>query len=93
MKKITLFLALLIGLPLATYGCESSERMKKDLSSEFGGGLERTIKVININGDVVKEYHGKFDVSADDHRIKFIKDGKVILIYRSTTDIILIEEN
>lgn len=81
----------LCALVFTAAGCESLERAKKDFQSEHGG-LERTVKIVNINGDVVKEYTGKFDVTADENRIKFIKDGKSYLIYTSKTDTVLIEE-
>ncbi|MDG0860382.1 DUF5052 domain-containing protein [Staphylococcus equorum] len=75
-----------------TAGCESFERAKKDFKSEHSGGLERTVQIINNQGDVVKEYNGKFDVTADENRIKFIKDNKSYLIYTAKTDTVIVEE-
>ena len=93
MKKKIIISLLLSSVMLFTAGCSSSiERLKKDIQSE-NGGLERTVKIVNIEGKVIKEYKGKFDVSANNERIKFIKDGKVHLIYRSETDMVIIEEN
>lgn len=90
--KLGLAVAGLCALMLTAAGCESFERAKKDFKSEHGGGLERTIQIVNINGDVVKEYSGKFDVTANENRIKFIKDGKSYLIYTSKTDTVIVEE-
>ena len=92
MKKKILIPLLLSSVMLFTAGCSSVERLKKDIQSE-NGGLERTVKIVNIEGKVIKEYKGKFDVSANNERIKFVKDGKVHLIYRSETDMVIIEEN
>lgn len=93
MKKKILIPLLLSSVMLFTAGCSSVERLKKDIQSETSGGLERTVKIVNIEGKVIKEYKGKFDVSANNERIKFVKDGKVHLIYRSETDMVIIEEN
>lgn len=87
--------ALLVGASALAVlsGCgESWERTKKDLSSEYDGGLNRTVEVIGIDGEVIKKYEGKFDVEADESKVKFLKDGKVVVIYRSQTDIIVVEE-
>lgn len=91
-KKIA---ALIVGVSLVGLlsGCgESWERTKKDLTSEYGGGLNRTVEVIGINGEVIKKYEGKFDVEADENKVKFIHNGKVVILYRSQTDIIVVEE-
>jgi uncharacterized lipoprotein len=93
MKKKIAALLLTVSLVTILSGCgETWERTKKDLTSEYGGGLERVVEVINIDGEVIKRYEGKFDVQADEHKVKFIKDGKVVIIYRSATDIIVVEE-
>lgn len=84
--------AALVSLLGLGAGCESIDRGIKDIKSE-NGGLQRTVKIMNIEGDVVKEYKGKFDVTVNEHRVKFLKDGKSILIYRSSTDTVLIEES
>ncbi|UDY80694.1 DUF5052 family protein [Geobacillus phage GR1] len=93
MKKKIAALLLTISLVIVLTGCgESWERTKKDLVSEYTGGLERVVEVINIDGEVIKRYEGKFDVQADQHKVKFIQDGKVVILYRSATDIIVVEE-
>lgn len=92
MKKLIAGTIISLGMLLSLTGCESYERAKKDFQSE-AGGLNRSIKIINVEGKVIKEYHGKFDVDADSKRIKFIKKGKTILVYPSKTDTVLIEEN
>jgi hypothetical protein len=91
-KKLLIGATLVLGLT-ALAGCESTERMKKDMKSEFDGGLHRTVEVVGIDGKTVRKYEGKFDVTADEKRVKFIDEkGKSHLIYRSQTDIIFIDE-
>lgn len=91
-KKVLIGATLVLGLT-ALAGCESTERMKKDMKSEFHGGLNRTVEVVGINGEVIRKYEGKFDVTADEKRVKFIDDkGKSHLIYRSQADIIFVDE-
>lgn len=92
MKKLIAGSIISLGVLFSLTGCESFERTKKDFQSETGG-LNRSVKIINIDGKVVKEYRGKFDVEADSKRIKFVKKGKSILVYPSKTDTVLIEEN
>ena len=74
-------------------GCESFDRFQKDMSSEFGGGLYREIIVKNIEGEIIEQYEGKFDVVHDSERIKFIDEqGKLHLIYLSEVNTVTITE-
>lgn len=85
---------LLLGLSLAVVlltGCESSERFWKSVDSEMGG-LERKVEVI-IDGEVFRTYEGQFDVEASADKVKFINDdGKLVILYRSQFDMIIVEE-
>lgn len=94
MKKKLLAGILLAGLSLATLtGCgESWERTKKNLESEYGGGLERVLTVYDANGNMIKRYEGKFDIESKGDKIKFINNGKVVIIYRSQFHSIIVEE-
>ena len=49
----------------------SVKRWFRDVQSEFNNGVERTITVYDISGNVVKEYDGKFDVEIENQKIKF----------------------
>jgi hypothetical protein len=94
MKKKLLAGILLAGLSLSTLtGCgESWERTKKNLESEYGGGLERVLTIYDANGNVIKRYEGKFDIESKSNQIKFINNGKVVIIYRSQFHSIIVEE-
>ena len=52
-------------------GTESGKRAMKTQASNFGGGIERKITVFDVQGDVIAEYEGKFDIEYDDDRILF----------------------
>ena len=91
MKKILLLTILTLSLVLSGCG-ESFERVKKDFSSEYKGGLERIVTIYDINGNVLKEYSGKFDIEDREASIKFIVDGKVVIVHKSNTNLIIIEE-
>ena len=60
-NKIIMFIFLAVS-PFLFSSCESCSRMKKNWSSEMSGGLERTIKVYDYNGNLLYEKEGKFDI-------------------------------
>ena len=41
---------------------ESGKRALKDQQSNLSGGIERTVRVYDINGNLIQEYSGKFDI-------------------------------
>jgi hypothetical protein len=88
-KKLLLGVALAGSLLLA--GCESTERFWKGVDSEFGG-LERKVEVV-VDGEVFRTYEGKFDIKASADKIQFINsNGKLVILYRSQYDMIIVEE-
>lgn len=82
-----------VGLILWWYlGTAAGSRALKTLRSNVSG-IERTVTVYDINGNILKEYTGKFDVEYDESRILFDdEDGKRHVIYY-TTGTVIIEEN
>ena len=62
MKK---FILIITALLLLTASCESWQRAMKDYQSDFGGGLNRTVTVLDYQGDTIKQWTGKFDVQFD----------------------------
>ena len=85
--------AVIIGLIVWwLFGTQSGQRSIKTLQSNVSG-IERTVTVYDINGNVIKEYTGKFDVEYDESRILFDdEDGKRHVIYY-TTGTVIIDEN
>ena len=90
-------LVLIIGAFLGMhwyYGnTQSGKRAMKTQQSNFEEGLERTVRVYDIEGDLIQEYSGKFDVDYDAERIIFDDDnGKRHIIYYSTATVIIDEK-
>lgn len=90
---VGVFFAVIIGLIVWwLFGTQSGQRSIKTLKSNVSG-IERTVTVYDINGDVIKEYIGKFDVDYDSSRILFDdEEGKRHVIYY-TTGTVIIDEN
>ncbi len=86
---------MLIAMCLALCSCsESCARTMKDINSDYNGGLSRTVRVYDIDGELVAEYTGKFDIETD-HSTYILWDdemGKRHIIYFSTFNVI-IDEN
>lgn len=84
----------LLGLTMFIYGIsgtESVQRQMKTLSSDLNGGLNRTLTVYDYNGNEIKSYTGKFDVSNNDQGvIRFDIDGKRHLVYNG---IVIVDED
>lgn len=95
MKKklgiIVVLVAVVIAITLSMSGCASCSRNIKSMSSDFGGGLNRTVTVYDYNGETIKSWSGKFDVSENDNEIFFDdENGKRVIIHGG---IVICEEN
>ena len=86
--------AICFGIGWWQLNTESGKRAFKDQQSNLPGGIERTVTVYDINGNVIKEYSGKFDVETD--RESYIlfddEDGNRHMIYYTTGTIIVDEK-
>jgi Domain of unknown function (DUF5052) len=80
---------LLIGL-LSLTGCESFERLTKNIDSEMGG-LERKVEVYDQQGKLIRTYEGKLDVQVNDYgnKVLFDLDGKRVQLFNAT---VIVEE-
>ena len=78
------------------YGTESGKRAQKSFKSEVSGGLTRTVKVYDMEGELLHEYEGKFDIEEQQEegvvKVKFDCDGKRHIIYCSTGTVVIDEE-
>lgn len=63
------------------FNMESTKRFFKSVSSDIGGGLERTVTVYDYNGDILKTYQGKFDVNSSEYETYFDLNDKRIIIH------------
>lgn len=86
-------LALFLAGFLLCFRTEGCARACKDFNSDYYGGLNRTVKVYNIDGDLVAEYTGKFDIETDNETYILWDDemGKRHIIYFSTFNVIIDE--
>lgn len=72
---------------------ERGKRALRDQESDLTGGIERTVLVYDINGNLIKEYSGRFDIETD-HKSYILFDdenGNRHMIYYSTGTIIIDE--
>ena len=73
--------AIAIVILTALLSSESARRWFKDASSNYNGGLNRTVTVYDYNGNVIESYTGKFDVEYKTNgTVKFDIDGKRTVI-------------
>ena len=70
--------------------CSSFNRKIKDTTSDFGGGLNRTITIYDYNGNIIKTYEGKCDIEESENKVLFDINGKRTIIYNA---IVIAEEN
>lgn len=76
---------------LTLTGCASCARSCKTISSDFSGGLDRTVTVYDYNGNSIKSWSGKFDISENTDEVFFDDaDGKRVIIHGG---IVICEEN
>ena len=88
-KKIIAMILVLITI-LSRTGCASMQRDMKTISSDWGGGLNRTVTVYDYNGNPIQSWTGKIDLSESDNETWFDLDGKRTIIQGG---IIIIQED
>ena len=87
---ITAFVILVIVANICL--TESGKRKLKTFESNFTGGICRVVKVYDVEGDIIAEYKGKFDIEYDENRILFDdENGLRHIIYYPTGNIIIDE--
>lgn len=88
MKNKIVASLLLVILSLGLVGCsESWDREVKNFESDFGGGLNRTVKVYSATGELITTYTGKFDIDYSEERILFDdeKDKRHVIYFKNGT--------
>lgn len=79
------------GAAISLGGCASCSRAAKNISSDFGGGIERTVTAYDYNGKMLGEWSGKFDISSNDQEFFFDdEEGHRVIIQNA---IVISEEN
>ena len=90
--SVVLIAAIGIGMHWYYNNTASGKRAYKSQESNFGDGIERTVKVYDVNGELITEYDGKFDITYDDDRILFDdENGKRHIIYYPTGTVVIDE--
>ena len=91
MKKRIIVLSLITIGVIGLTGCtENFQRTMKTMSSDWTGGLNRTVTVYDYNGEEIGSWSGKFDVSNNDQETFFDVNGKRVIIQGG---IVINEEN
>lgn len=85
--------SLYIGMNAYYKNTESGKRALKSQESNFNSGIERIVTIYDVNGNVIKQYEGKFDVEYDDDRILFDdENGKRHVVYYTTGTVAIDEK-
>lgn len=78
-----LILAALVAVSLAAAvnlcGCSGCEQMGSHIGS-FTTGLNRVITLYNCNGEVIKEWRGRYNVETEAGVARFMNKGKAVTI-------------
>ena len=69
---------------------EAGKRALKTQESNLNGGITRQVEVYDMNGDLLEQFVGKFDVSCSEDRILFDDENgnRHTIYYKSGTVII-----
>lgn len=92
----------IIGLLISAFlwvGCifyfghtESGKRAMKSQESNLNGGITRQVLIYDMDGDLIAEYTGKFDVDYSNERVMFDdENGQRHVIYFKSGTIIINE--
>ena len=70
-------------------------RKSRDYKSNISLGVDRTVSVMEDDGNIIYTYSGKIDIETDnDNYILFDdEEGKRHIIYKGATQMILVEDN
>ena len=89
--------SIIFGICFWQFGTESGARALKSQESNFNGGIERTVEVYDMNGNLIKTYSGKFDVDCKtETETPYIvfddENGKRHMIFYPTGTIVIDEK-
>lgn len=90
-KKRCIAVVVVTMVTLLCAGCGASwDRTVKSYQSNYGGGLNRTVTVYDMQGDPIAEYSGKIDLEENEGKVLFDLNGKRTVIYNAT---VIAQEN
>lgn len=92
-KVLSVWILAIIGVvAISLSGCSSRwDREMKSTVSNWTGGLNRTVTVYDYNGQEIKSWTGKFDVTEDDNEVYFDDENDKRVIIQG--GIVINEEN
>ena len=65
-------------------GCSAEfQRQMKDVQSNYGGGLNRTVTAYSATGEEIGKWQGKIDVKENENKVLFDLNGKRTIIYNA----------
>lgn len=96
----TIVVVVVIVIALAIMGfswyissTEKGKRVVKDFTGNVSGGIPRQVKVYDINGELIEEYEGTFDIETNHNNyILFDDEGGLCHIIYFTTGTVIIDE-
>lgn len=84
--------AILAGMLFYYNHTEVGKRAYHTEESNLTGGLNRTVRVYDVDGELIVEYSGRFDVDHDESRILFDdENGNRHVIYYSVATVVIDE--
>ena len=84
--------AIFFGMAFYYNGTEAGKRAFHTQDSELQGGLDRSVRVYDVQGDLIYEFEGRFDVDYDDDRVIFDdENGNRHVIYYSVATVVIEE--
>ena len=91
--SIILIVSIFFGMRWYFNNTAAGSRALKTQQSSLNNGIERTVRVYDVNGQLIQQYEGKFDVDYDDNRIIFDDEhSKRHIIYYPTGTVIIDEK-
>jgi hypothetical protein len=87
LKKVLIAILLVVAL-ISMSGCVAWKRSVKDSVSSIKG-LDRVAYVYSLDGKLLREYRGRFDIETSQNKVKFDLNGKRFIIYNA---VVIVEE-
>lgn len=82
----------LLGMLFYYNRTEDGKRAYHTEESNLTGGLNRTVRVYDVEGELIVEYSGRFDIDHDENRILFDdENGNRHVIYYSVATVVIDE--
>lgn len=92
---ITIIAGLWLGSNYYYTNTATGLRKSRDYKSNISLGVDRTVSVMEDDGNVIYTYSGKIDIETDNNNYILFDDeeGKRHIIYKGATQMILVEDN